>query len=419
MVTATGPAVGLGKFRPMALSRSAPLRDELVRALPDRPFTIEFWDGATLPPTNGVAGPTFQVRSPQALAHALRAPGQLGIGRAYVSGTLDVDDLDATLELLDGWKPPALDARAKARLAAAALRSAGLVMPPRAPAAELRPRGRRHSVLRDRRAVRHHYDVSNEYFRLFLDESMTYSCAIFSRGVTTLEEAQFTKRELVCTKLGLQPGERLLDVGCGWGALAVHAAVEHGAHVTGITLSEPQAQLARERAAAAGVADKVDIRVMDYREISGETFDAIASIGMVEHVGAVNIDLYARNLASLLKPGGRLLNHGIARLRVGDAEAGPFSERYVFPDAAPLHLSRIQLALEWAGFHTEHVEDFPQDYARTLLEWQKRFESNIERARQLAGDERVRVWRIYLRVSRQGFENGFIGVYQVRASLPA
>jgi cyclopropane-fatty-acyl-phospholipid synthase len=223
----------------------------------------------------------------------------------------------------------------------------------------------------------------------------------------------------VCTKLALQPGERVLDVGCGWGAFAIHAAREHGVHVTGITLSEPQAQLARERAEAAGVADKVDIRVMDYREITGETFDAVASIGMVEHVGAVNIDTYMVKLASLLKPGGRLLNHGIARLRVGEAEAGPFSERYVFPDAAPLHLSRIQTAVERAGLHTRHVEDFPDDYARTLLEWQRRFENRIDRAREIGGDERVRVWRIYLRVSRQGFESGFISVYQVRAVKPA
>ena len=166
------------------------------------------------------------------------------------------------------------------------------------------------------------------------------------------------------------------------------------------------------------MADRVDIRVMDYRELAGETFDAIASIGMVEHVGSVNIDAYFAKLASLLRPGGRLLNHGIARLRVGDAEAGPFSERYVFPDAAPLHLSRIQTAVERAGLHTRHVEDFPDDYARTLLEWQRRFEANIDRARELGGDERVRVWRIYLRVSRQGFESGFMSVYQVRAVKP-
>jgi len=398
-------------------ARTDDLRSALAEALPSRPFAIALWDGTALPATSE-GGPTFTVTTPQAFGHILRAPSQLGVGRAYVSGGIDVDDMDAALALLANWSPPPIDNRMKARIGAAAVKAGALRHVPKVPEMELRPKGKRHSILRDKRAVTHHYNLSNEYFSLFLDESMTYSCAIFSRGAQTLEEAQFAKRDLVCTKLALEEGDRVLDVGCGWGAFAIHAATEYGAHVTGITLSEPQAQLARERAAAAGVADKVDIRVMDYREIRGETFDAIASIGMVEHVGAVNIDLYASNLASLLKPGGRLLNHGIARLRVGDAEAGPFSERYVFPDAAPLHLSRIQLAMERAGLHTEHVEDFPQDYARTLLEWQKRFESNIDRARQLAGDERVRVWRIYLRVSRQGFESGFISVYQVKAIKP-
>jgi cyclopropane-fatty-acyl-phospholipid synthase len=400
------------------MSNTRELSSALAQALPDRPFALELWDGSALPPTNG-GGPTFKITSPEALGHVLRSPGQLGLGRAYVSGGIEVDDIDEALALIARWSPPPIDNRAKANIALAALKAGALRRVPKVPAMELRPKGKRHSILRDKRAVTHHYNLSNEYFSLFLDESMTYSCAIFSRGATTLEEAQRTKLDLVCTKLALQAGERILDVGCGWGAFAIHAAREYGVHVTGITLSEPQAALARERAAAAGVGDKVDIRVMDYREIAGETFDAIASIGMVEHVGAVNIDQYAAKLASLLKPGGRVLNHGIARLRVGDAEAGAFSERYVFPDAAPLHLSRIQLALERAGLHTRHVEDFPDDYARTLLEWQKRFESNIERARQLGGDERVRVWRIYLRVSRQGFESGFMSVYQVRAVKPA
>jgi cyclopropane-fatty-acyl-phospholipid synthase len=395
------------------------LRAALAEALPNRPFTVELWDGTALPPTNGVPGPTFRITSPVALGHILRAPGQLGVGRAYVSGAIDVDDIDEALALISRWSPPPLDARAKARIGVAAVRAGALRRVPKVPAMELRPKGARHSLLRDKRAVTHHYNLSNEYFSLFLDESMTYSCALWSRGASTLEEAQRAKLELVCTKLALQPGERVLDVGCGWGAFAIHAAREHGVHVTGITLSEPQAALARDRAAAAGVGDRVEIRVMDYREIAGETFDAIASIGMVEHVGSVNIDAYMAKLEALLKPGGRLLNHGIARLRVGEAEAGPFSERYVFPDAAPLHLSRIQLAVERAGLHTRHVEDFPDDYARTLLEWQRRFESNLERAREIAGDERVRVWRIYLRVSRQGFETGFISVYQVRAVKPA
>jgi cyclopropane-fatty-acyl-phospholipid synthase len=400
------------------VSGTAELKGALAGALPERPFRLELWDGTALEPTNG-GGPTFRVASPEAFGHLLRSPGQLGLGRAYVAGQLDVDDIDAALELLANWSPPPVDTRAKKDIAVAALKAGALKSIPKVPEMELRPKGRRHSLLRDRRSVTHHYNLSNDYFALFLDESMTYSCAIWSRGATTLEEAQRTKLELVCTKLALQPGMRVLDVGCGWGSFALHAAREHGVHVTGITLSEPQASLARQRAAEAGLTDQIDIRVMDYREIAGETFDAIASIGMVEHVGSVNIDAYMAKLASLLKPGGRLLNHGIARLRVGEPEAGPFSERYVFPDAAPLHVSRIQLAVERAGLHTRHVEDFPDDYARTLLEWQRRFESNLEEARRLGGDERVRVWRIYLRVSRRGFESGFISVYQVRAEKPA
>jgi cyclopropane-fatty-acyl-phospholipid synthase len=264
--------------------------------------------------------------------------------------------------------------------------------------------------------VRHHYDVSNEFFALFLDESMTYSCAIFSRGAQSLEQAQETKLELVCRKLALEPGERVLDVGCGWGSFAIHAAREHGVHVTGITLSEPQAALARERAADAGVEDRVDFRVADYRDpLPREGFDAVASIGMVEHVGSANIDSYARRLSAALRPGGRLLNHGIARLRHTDAESGAFSERFVFPDAAPLHLSRIQAALERAGLETQHVEGFGSDYALTLRHWLERLESRPEEALRLAGPERLRVWRVYLRAARRGFERRFISVYQVLA----
>ncbi|HEY4096330.1 MAG TPA: cyclopropane-fatty-acyl-phospholipid synthase family protein [Baekduia sp.] len=402
----------------MALSSPTALRDELARSLPDRPFTVEFWDGSTLPPTNGESATTFRVKSPLALAHALRAPGQLGIGRAYVSGALDVDSLDDTLELLDAWQPPALDLKAKARLAGAAVRSAGLVRPPKPPQAELRPQGKRHTVARDRAAVRHHYDVSNEYFALFLDDSMTYSCAIFSRGAKTLEEAQFVKRELVCTKLNLKPGERVLDVGCGWGAFAVHAAVEHGVSVTGITLSEPQAKKARERAEEAGVSDRVEFKVMDWRELHTEPFDAIASIGMVEHVGSGNIDNYAVRLQEMLRPGGRLLNHGIARLRHGDPEAGAFSERFVFPDAAPLHLSRISFALERAGLEITHAEGFRHDYAETLQHWSDKFDANLPEAIRLGGEERVRVWRLYLRAARRGFESGFLSIFQVVAHKP-
>jgi cyclopropane-fatty-acyl-phospholipid synthase len=358
------------------------------------------------------------VRSPDALAHALRAPGQLGLGRAYVSGALDVDDVDAVLELLDSWQPPPIDGRTRARLGLAAARATGVRKPPPVPAAELRPRGRRHSRARDARAVRHHYDVSNEFFQLFLGDAMTYSCAIFSRGAATLEEAQEAKLELVCTKLALEEGERVLDVGCGWGSFAIHAASRHGVKVLGITLSEPQAALARQRVAERGLADRVEIRVADYRELVAEPFDAVASIGMVEHVGSSRIDVYAARLAALLKPGGRLLNHGIARLRHSDPEAGAFSERYVFPDAAPLHLSRILFALERAGFEAQHVEGFRTDYAETLRHWARRLDDSHDEALRLAGPERVRVWRLYLRAARRGFESGFTSVYQVRARRP-
>jgi cyclopropane-fatty-acyl-phospholipid synthase len=318
--------------------------------------------------------------------------------------------------LLDTFRAPRIDRQTRARLTLAAVRACGLTRPPRIPASELRPRGARHSRERDERAVRHHYDVSNDFFALFLDSSMTYSCALFSRGAGTLEEAQTAKRELVCTKLALREGERILDVGCGWGSFVIHAAREHGVRALGVTLSPAQAQLARRRAAEAGLEDRVEIRVCDYRDLGGaggERFDAIASIGMVEHVGANRIDEYARVLAGLLEPGGRLLNHGIARLRHGDPEAGPFSERYVFPDAAPLHLSRIQLALERAGFVTDHVEGLAQDYIDTLSAWIDRLDANREAAERLAGGERLRVWRLYLRAARNGFQTGFTSIYQV------
>jgi cyclopropane-fatty-acyl-phospholipid synthase len=393
---------------------ATPLRTELERALPARPFSISFWDGSVLASTNG-GGPTFLVRSPDAAAHALRAPGQLGLGRAYVSGALDVDDLDAALELLDTWSPPPLDRGTIARVALAGARSYGLRRPPRVPKAELRPRGRRHSRERDARAVRHHYDLPPEFFQLFLGPSMTYSCAIFSRGAQTLEEAQAEKLEIVCRKLDLQPGQRVLDVGCGWGSFAIHAAREHGARVLGVTLSRPQVEYARRRVAELGLEDRVEIRVADYRELAGEPFDAIASIGMSEHVGASQIDAYAAQLARMLRPGGRLLQHAIARLRHGDPEAGPFSERYVFPDAAPLHVSRVMQAVERSGLEPVHVEGFREDYAETLRHWARNLDERLDEATRLAGPERVRVWRLYLRAARRGFESRFISVFQVRA----
>ena len=427
----------------MLLAKTEPLRRELATALPERGFTVRFWDGTELPATKGRAngggsanrgegsngdasgkgngcggrGPTFTVCSPKAVAHVVRAPGELGLGRAYVAGDLEVDDLDRVIDLIDDFEEPRIGRATRARLAIAALRACGLTMPPRAPKGELRLRGRSHSKDRDAKAVRHHYDVSNEFFELFLDESMTYSCAIFSRGATTLEEAQQAKLDLVCKKLALKEGERVLDVGCGWGAFAIHAARDYGVKVVGITLSPPQAQLARRRVAEAGLSDRVEVRVADYRDLHGERYDAIASIGMVEHVGESQIDMYAQKLASLLGSDGRLLNHGIAHLPQNLGYHGDFTQRYVFPDGDPLHLSRVQLALERAGFVTEHVEEFGQDYCDTLSEWIKRLDENLARAEQLAGKERLRVWRLYLRSARNIFKTEFVSIYQALARL--
>jgi cyclopropane-fatty-acyl-phospholipid synthase len=398
---------------------SSPLAREVQRLFPSRPFNLRFWDGNVVRASVPEA-PTFSLRRPVALAHFLAAPGTLGLGRAYVEGSLEVDDLDGAFVVVDSWEPPPLSVGERARLGAALLLAAAPGGLPRRPALELILRGPRHTAERDAAAVRYHYDVGNEFFALFLDESMTYSCAIFSRGAKTLEEAQRTKLELIAGKLELKPGMRVLDVGCGWGSFAIHAAREHGASVLGITLSEPQAQLARERVAAAGVSEQVEIRVADYRAQEPGTFDAIASIGMSEHVGESQIDVYARTLYGLLRPGGTLLNHAIAAL---DPDAEPledlFSTRYVFPDGEPLALSRVQLALERAGFHTAHIEGFREDYAITLRHWAERLDGNLAQAERLAGVSRLRVWRLYLRAARHGFDTGLTAVYQVRATRPA
>ncbi len=399
----------------MAFSDTAPLRRALTSTLPSRPFGLRFWDGTAVPATEPDS-PTLTFTTPQALAHALRAPGELGLGRAYVAGMIEVDDLEAALLMVDSFEPPPLSVRQRAELAFAVIRACGLVAPPPVPKAELRLRGARHTIARDRRAVQHHYDVGNEFFALFLDRSMTYSCAYWRGGATTLEEAQEAKLELVCKKLGLREDERILDVGCGWGSFVIHAALRHGVRAVGITLAEEQARLARERVREAGVADRVEIRLADYREVGDGPFDAIASIGMVEHVGIEQIDVYARRLHGLLKPGGRLLNHGIAKLKDLDTpDEGAFSERFVFPDGVPLPLSRVLHALERAEFTTTHVEGLQSDYARTIGYWIERFDARWEDAVRLAGIEHARIWRLYLRAARQGFETGWASVYQVLA----
>ena len=321
--------------------------------------------------------------------------------------------------MVDEWQPPALQPAERARLGLALVAAALPGGIPRRPGLELILDGELHSAERDAAAVRYHYDVGNAFFALFLDESMTYSCGIFSRGARTLEDAQRTKLDLVASKLELQAGMRVLDVGCGWGSFAIHAAREYGVEVTGITLSEPQAELARERVNKAGMGERVEIRVADYRELPAASFDAVASIGMSEHVGERQIDRYAASLFGLLRPGGLLLNHAIAALDPNDRPLDDlFSTRYVFPDGEPLALSRVQLALEHAGFHSDHVEGFREDYAVTLRHWARRLDEHLAEAEALAGAERTRVWRLYLRAARHSFDIGLTAVYQVRARRP-
>ena len=403
----------------MALIRaSGPLSRALNDVFPERPFSVRFWDGGTVAATNR-GGPTFFVRRPSALSHFLRAPGTLGLGRAYVDGSLDVDDLDAGFIVVDEWEPPELSATDKARLGLGIVAAALPGGIPKRPSLELILHGERHTPQRDAAAIRYHYDVGNEFFALFLDESMTYSCAVYSKGAQTLEDAQLAKLDLIAGKLDLQPGMRLLDVGCGWGSFAIHAAKNYGVTVTGVTLSPSQAELAREKVAQAGLSEPIEIRVADYRELPGESFDAIVSIGMSEHVGESQIDNYAATLFGLLRPGGVLLNHAIAALDPEyESLDDEFSMRYVFPDGEALPLSRVQLAVERAGFHVNHIEGFREDYARTLREWTERLDENLARAEQLAGVQRTRVWRLYLRAARHGFDTSITAVYQVRARKP-
>jgi cyclopropane-fatty-acyl-phospholipid synthase len=393
---------------------SAALCREIERALPGRPFSLEFWDGNSVPATTG-DGPTFSFRSPDAIAQVLRAPGELGLGRAYVLGDVEVDDLDALLALLGRWSAGSLSPVTKARLGAAAVRATGVRRPPPPPAAELPPRGERHSKRFDSETVRHHYDVSNEFFALFLDESMTYSCALFEHPGQTLEEAQHAKLELICRKLDLGPGKRVLDIGCGWGSFAIHAAREHGASVLGITLSPTQAELAAERARAAGVAGLTDFQVRDYRDVRTESFDAVSSIGMIEHVGGDNIDEYAQVIADVLAPDGLMLNHGITWADDEVHIGADFSERYVFPGGEIPPLSRVTVAFERAGLEVHHVENLHEHYSETLRHWATRLDQNLQEAERLAGAERVRVWRLYLRAARNGFESGQTLVHQTLA----
>jgi cyclopropane-fatty-acyl-phospholipid synthase len=311
------------------------------------------------------------------------------------------------------------------------------------PAVEARQRGLLHSRARDRQAISHHYDVSNRFYEMVLGPSMTYSCAVFATPGDTLEMAQARKVDLVARKLGLEPGLRLLDVGCGWGAMAIHAAKNYGASVVGITLSEPQRRYATEQAALAGVSDLVEFRLQDYRDVNDGPYDVISSIGMSEHVGRRSLDSYAQGLFNLLRPGGRLLNHAIGRpvsfdedpdpstvselarrLQIAMGMRGPsktgsaFIERYVFPDGELHEVGTLVSMFQAHGFEVRHLESLREHYALTLRYWVDNLTKRFDEAVEEVGPERARVWRLYMTGSAVGFERHHLEIHQVLCVRP-
>ncbi|MFF0127521.1 class I SAM-dependent methyltransferase [Streptomyces mirabilis] len=407
-----------------AALRLKSLVEQLVGA--PLPIRIRAWDGSEAGPPGA---PAVVVRNRRALRRLLWKPGEVGLARAWVAGDLGVEgDLYTALDLLSGlvW-----DRGEDARGVAEALRDpevraavrglvkmGGLPLPPSPPQEEMRRRRRHlHTKRSDQRAISHHYDVGNDFYEIVLGPSMVYSCAYWEDG-GTLEDAQRDKLELIAQKLDLRPGQRLLDVGCGWGSMAIHAAREHGVSVVGVTLSHEQAAYARKRVADEGLTDRVEIRVQDYRDVADGPYDAISSIGMAEHVGAERYLEYAEVLYSLLKPGGRLLNHQIARPPRRDESAydvDEFIDAYVFPDGELAPIGTTVTQLERAGFEVRDVESIREHYALTLRRWVTNLEAQWARAVALSGPGRARVWRLYMAASAVAFERNRIGVNQVLA----
>jgi cyclopropane-fatty-acyl-phospholipid synthase len=388
------------------------------------PLHIRCWDGSEAGPPD--AAVRLVLRRRRALRRLLWAPNELGIARAFVSGDLDVEtDFFESLSQLgriigDESGPLDVDGATKRDLIKAGLRLGAFGLPPKPPAEEIRLGGRLHSRRRDAEAISHHYDVGNDFYSLVLGPSMTYSCAFWGDETETLEAAQIAKVDLVARKLGLHKGMRVLDVGCGWGTFVIHAAREYGARAVGITLSRAQADFARKRVAEEGLSDLVEIRIQDYREVRDGPFDAIASIGMAEHVGQAMLPIYTRALFELLRPEGRLLNHAISRKAgiAGHIDKASFINRYVFPDGElePLHV--MVGAIEESGFEVRDVESLREHYALTLRAWVANLEANWARAVSLTSEGRARVWRLYMAASALTFERGSISVNQVLGIKP-
>jgi cyclopropane-fatty-acyl-phospholipid synthase len=380
----------------------------------DAPVAIRAYDGSASAPAGVDPVATIDVRSETALAYLAGSPNALGLARAFVSGHLDVDGdiyeaLTAISELTVSDVPPSTLLKVAARLAPVRLRHR--VAPP---PEEHRQSGRRHSKKRDSTAIEHHYDVSNRFYEMVLGPSMTYTCAVYPSEGATLEEAQDAKHELVAQKLALQPGMRLLDVGCGWGQMAMHAAEHHGVQALGVTLSRDQALWAQKEVARRGLGDRVEIRHGDYRDVTETGFDAISSIGLTEHIGRRNVPSYFRTLYAKLRPGARLLNHCITRPdHHHRAAADPFIDRYVFPDGELLPIGWLISRMNAAGFEIRHEENLREHYSKTLAGWSANLDEHWDECVEEAGEGRARVWKLYMPACQVGFDVDNIQLHQV------
>ncbi len=389
------------------------LSDVVAQGLP---LAFVAFDGSRAGPSDAMC--TIRVNDARALNYVATAPSDLGMARAYVAGYLDVEgDMFTVLMMLAGEHIGSLTWSDRLRVLQGL--GPGILKPIPPPPQETRPGlwwGLRHSLQRDSKAISHHYDVSNRFYEWLLGPSMAYTCAVYPDEGSTLEEAQEEKVDLVCRKLGLQPGQRLLDVGCGWGTMVVHAAANYGVEVLGVTLSRQQAEWGQKRIAQLGLSDRAEIRHDDYRNVSESGFDAVSSIGLTEHIGARNLNSYVTFLASKVRPQGLFLNHCITRpVSSAPARTGGFINRYVFPDGELEAVGTIVSAIQDHGFEVRHEENFREHYARTCAAWGANLDAHWDEAVAEVGEATARVWRLYLAGSRLGFTQRRIELHQVLA----
>lgn len=408
-------ALSVSKSEDGGVGKTARFVERLIRDISPRDFAIELWDGTRFgPDANQFHRFTWKINNPEVLRTIFTSPNrQLALGEAYVRGDFDIEgDIEAVFPLSDQLIGKKWSLAEKLFFASFLAESVRLTGNHRARFGTLL--GRPHSKRRDRQAIRYHYDVSNDFYELWLDRNMVYSCACFHDFSDDLETAQSQRMELICSKLCLRPGERLLDIGCGWGGLMMHAARNFGVEAVGITISDAQASLAESRIRKAGLSERCRVYRLDYRDLDeAEMFDKVASIGMVEHVGASNLPTYFQKAFRILRPGGLFLLSGIGRIGSQTINSQPtFTDIYVFPDGELPPISTTLSSAEEIGFEVRSVENLREHYDFTTRHWLRRLQANGERAHQLVGEERYRIWRLYLAGSAYYFQKGWLGLYQ-------